>query len=124
LTVVGDRWALLVLRELDSGVHRFNDIHANTGAPRDRLASRLRELEEAGLIIRRRYSERPPRDEYVLTSAGSAIGPVLRELRIWGETYAREARVADYGSPRSASSNSTSSPSWIASAKFSEEPSR
>jgi DNA-binding HxlR family transcriptional regulator len=89
LSVVGDRWALLVLRELDSGVHRFNDIHTNTGAPRDRLATRLRELEGAGLITRRRYSERPPRDEYVLTGAGSAIGPVLRELRIWGETYAR-----------------------------------
>jgi DNA-binding HxlR family transcriptional regulator len=89
LSVVGDRWALLVLRELDSGVHRFNDIHTNTGAPRDRLASRLRELEEAGLITRRRYCERPPRDEYLLTSAGSAIGPVLRELRIWGEAYAR-----------------------------------
>lgn len=89
LSVVGDRWALLVLRELDFGVHRFNDIQANTGAPRDRLAIRLRQLEEAGLITRRRYSERPPRDEYLLTSAGSAIGPVLRELRIWGETYAR-----------------------------------
>ena len=89
LGVVGDRWTLLVLRELDSGVHRFNDIHANTGAPRDRLTTRLRELEEAGLITRRRYSEHPPRDDYLLTSAGSAIGPVLRELRIWGETYAR-----------------------------------
>ena len=89
LSVVGDRWALLVLRELRSGVHRFNDIQANTGAPRDRLATRLRELEEAGLVTRRRYSERPPRDESLLTSAGSAIGPVLRELRIWGETYAR-----------------------------------
>jgi DNA-binding HxlR family transcriptional regulator len=89
LNVVGDRWALLVLRELDSGVHRFNDIHTNTGAPRDRLATRLRELEEAGLIARRRYSERPPRDEYLLTSAGRAIRPVLRELQIWGETYAR-----------------------------------
>ena len=88
LSVVGDRWALLVLRELRFGVHRFNDIQANTGAPRDRLATRLRELEEAGLITHRRYSERPPRDEYLLTSAGNAIGPVLRELRIWGETYA------------------------------------
>jgi len=88
LGVVGDRWALLVLRELDSGVHRFNDVHTNTGAPRDRLATRLRELEQAGLITRRRYSERPQRNEYVLTRPGSAIGPVLRELRIWGETYA------------------------------------
>ena len=120
LSVVGDRWALLVLCELGYGVYQFNDIQANTGAPRDRLATRLRELEEAGLVTRRRYSERPPRDEYLLTSAGSAIGPVLRELRIWGETY---ARFADYGLRPSASSNSTCSPSWIASVKFSEAPS-
>ena len=89
LSIVGDRWALLVVRELGYGVHRFNDIQANTGAPRDRLATRLRELEEAGLITRRRYSEHPPRDEYLLTPSGSAIGPVLRELEIWGETHAR-----------------------------------
>jgi DNA-binding HxlR family transcriptional regulator len=98
LSVVGDRWALLVLRELGYGVHRFNDIQANTGAPRDRLATRLRELEEDGLITRRRYSERPPRDEYLLTSAGSAIGPVLRELRLWGETYAGSSAAATFRS--------------------------
>jgi DNA-binding HxlR family transcriptional regulator len=86
---VGDRWALLVLRELGFGVNRFNDILANTGAPRDSLATRLRELEEAGLIVRRRYNEHPPRYEYILTDAGTAIGPVLRELRTWGETYVR-----------------------------------
>ncbi len=61
LSIVGDRWALLVLRELGFGVHRFNDIQANTGAPRDSLATRLRQLEEAGLITRQRYSEHPPR---------------------------------------------------------------
>ncbi|MET8995918.1 helix-turn-helix domain-containing protein [Amycolatopsis sp. NPDC004169] len=89
LSIVGDRWALLVLRELGFGVHRFNDIQANTGAPRISLTTRLRDLEDAGLITRRRYSDHPPRDEYLLTEAGEAIGPVLRELRIWGETYAR-----------------------------------
>jgi DNA-binding HxlR family transcriptional regulator len=96
LGIVGDRWALLVLRELGFGVHRFNDIQVNTGAPRDSLATRLRQLEEAGLITRRRYSEHPPRDEYLLTDAGAALGPALNELRIWGETYARPvARGAD-----------------------------
>jgi DNA-binding HxlR family transcriptional regulator len=89
LGIVGDRWALLVLRELTFGVRRFNDIRANTGAPRDSLATRLRDLEEAGLIARRQYSEHPPRDEYFLTAAGEAMRPVLRELRIWGETYTR-----------------------------------
>jgi DNA-binding HxlR family transcriptional regulator len=89
LGVVGDRWALLVLRELSFGVGRFNDIQANTGAPRDSLTTRLRELEQAGLIARQRYSQHPPRDEYVLTDAGLAISPVLGALREWGETYAR-----------------------------------
>lgn len=89
LGLVGDRWCLLVLRELHLGAHRFSEIRANTGAPRDTLSVRLRALEDAGLIRRRRYCEHPPRDEYVLTEAGTALGPVLRELRRWGERYAR-----------------------------------
>jgi DNA-binding HxlR family transcriptional regulator len=88
LDVVGDRWSLLILRELGFGVHRFNDIRANTGAPRETLTTRLRELEESGVITRRRYNEHPPRDEYVLTDAGESISPVLTALRTWGERYA------------------------------------
>ena len=88
LDIVGDRWTLLVLRDLNRGVTRFNDLRARTGAPRDSLQARLRDLEDAGLITRRPYSEHPPRDEYLLTDAGKAIEPVLRELQTWGETYA------------------------------------
>jgi DNA-binding HxlR family transcriptional regulator len=88
LELVGDRWSLLVLREINFGVRRFNDIRRNTGAPRDTLTTRLRELEEHGVIERRRYSEHPPRDEYVLTEAGNAITPVLRSLRQWGDRFA------------------------------------
>ena len=88
LQVIGDRWALLAIRELGFGVTRFNDIQASTGAPRASLAARLRELEDAGLVERRRYNLRPPRDEYVLTAAGRDLGPVLRELRVWGEQHA------------------------------------
>ncbi len=88
LEVVGDRWSLLILRELNFGVHRFNDIRANTGAPRETLTTRLRELEDAGVIVRRQYSEHPPRDEYVLTDSGRSITPVLRALRKWGEVHA------------------------------------
>jgi DNA-binding HxlR family transcriptional regulator len=88
LGIVGDKWALLALRELAFGVSKFNDIRTRTGAPRASLAARLRSLEESGLIERRRYNEHPPRDDYVLTAAGRALGPVLRELRIWGEQYA------------------------------------
>jgi DNA-binding HxlR family transcriptional regulator len=88
LELVGDRWSLLILRELGFGVRRFNDIRVNVGAPRETLTSRLRKLEEVGVITRRRYSEHPPRDEYVLTDAGEALSPVLRSLREWGERYA------------------------------------
>jgi DNA-binding HxlR family transcriptional regulator len=88
LELVGERWSLLVLRELNLGVHRFKDIQINTGAPRETLALRLRKLEDAGLIERHRYSEHPPRDEYVLTASGREIAPVLRALRQWGERHA------------------------------------
>jgi DNA-binding HxlR family transcriptional regulator len=88
LELVGDRWALLALREIGFGVTRFNDIQVNTGAPRASLSARLRGLEAGGLIERRRYREHPPRDEYRLTEAGRDLGPVLRELRIWGERHA------------------------------------
>jgi len=98
LQLVGDRWALLAVRELGFGVTRFNDIQTRTGAPRATLAARLRELEQAGLVERRRYSARPPRDEYVLTEAGHDLGPVLRELRGWGERHASSPGVNPAGS--------------------------
>jgi DNA-binding HxlR family transcriptional regulator len=88
LELVGDRWSLLFVRELGFGVSRFTELQLNTGAPRETLTARLRKLEDVGVITRRRYSERPPRDEYELTAAGVAIGPVLRTLREWGEQWA------------------------------------
>ena len=88
LEIVGERYSFLILRELGFGVRRFNDIRHNTGAPRETLATRLRKLEEAGVIARRPYSTHPPRDEYLLTEAGEALLPVLRQLRAWGERYA------------------------------------
>lgn len=87
LDVVGERWSLLVVRELSFGVHRFRDIRTNTGAPRETLAVRLRRLEEAGIIERRRYCDRPPRDEYLLTDVGQDLAPVLTALRVWGEHH-------------------------------------
>ena len=93
LEIIGDRWSLLVLRELAFDVTRFNDIRQNTGAPRETLTARLRTLEDAGVITRRQYSAHPPRDEYLLTEAGEALVPVLRSLRKWGEQYATRLRV-------------------------------
>jgi DNA-binding HxlR family transcriptional regulator len=87
LAAVGDRWSLLIVREVTLGVHRFTEIRANTGAPREMLTSRLRKLEQVGVLRRHRYHEHPPRDEYLLTDAGEDLQPVLRALRRWGENH-------------------------------------
>ena len=93
LDVIGDRYTMLVLREIALGFGRFSDIRRHVGAPRETLTLRLRKLEEAGVIARRRYSEHPPRDEYVMTEAGRAVAPVLVELRAWGERFTTPARA-------------------------------
>jgi hypothetical protein len=67
---VGDRYSLPIVRELLYGNHRFSDLVVLVGAPRKLLSGRLRKLEKLGVIERRRYSARPPRDEYLLTGTG------------------------------------------------------
>jgi len=91
LQLVGERWALLAIREIFYGNQRFDQIVRNTGAPRDRLAARLRELEEAGVVERRAYNARPPRFEYHLTEAGHDLAPVMRALLAWGDRWAVDA---------------------------------
>lgn len=88
LELIGDRWSLLVVREIGFEVHRFDQIRTRTGAPRQMLAARLRKLEEVGVVERRKYQDRPERYEYVLTEAGRALFPVLVDLRKWGERFA------------------------------------
>jgi DNA-binding HxlR family transcriptional regulator len=90
LGILGDRWALLVVRECGYGTHRFNEIQRNTGAPRDILANRLKRLEAAGIVRREQYSEHPPRHEYLLTESGEELLPVLLALREWGERRLHE----------------------------------
>ena len=88
LEVVGERWSLLVVREVALGSHRFNEIVAGTGAPRDRIASRLATLVSAGVLEKREYAPRPPRFEYHLTDSGRALLPVLDGLLDWGRQHA------------------------------------
>lgn len=90
LQVVGEKWALLAVREIFFGNHRFEAIARNTGAPRDRLAARLRSLEHAGVVERRPYNERPLRHEYHLTEAGRDLAPVIRALLDWGDRWVHE----------------------------------
>jgi DNA-binding HxlR family transcriptional regulator len=88
LELVGERWALLVVREIALGATHFSDIVAGTGAPRDRIAARLKALESAGVVLRSPYQSAPTRYEYRLTDAGKALVPVLDALLAWGKVHA------------------------------------
>lgn len=87
LEVVGERWALLAVREVFLGTHRFDEMVRNTGAPRDTLTARLKGLVEAGVLERRLYNEHPPRYEYRLTKAGRDLYPVILSLLRWGDEH-------------------------------------
>jgi DNA-binding HxlR family transcriptional regulator len=88
LEVVGDRWSLLIVREVSFGNRRFSQIARNTGAPRDRLAARLRTLVDAGVLERHVYQDAPRREEYRLTEAGRDLAAVTGALLAWGDRWA------------------------------------
>ena len=89
LDVVGERWTMLVLRDLlREGARKFQDFEASlAGIGPNTLSARLKRLEEAGIVERRYYEKHPPRAEYVLTEKGRELGPVLRALHKWGDKY-------------------------------------
>src|ERR1700704_1369585 len=84
---VGEWWSMLILRDAFGGTTHFDDFHHSLGIAPNMLARRLAALVEAGLLERRRYSERPPRDEYVLTARGRDFRPVLWALLAWGNRH-------------------------------------
>ncbi|WP_326914710.1 winged helix-turn-helix transcriptional regulator [Sphingopyxis chilensis] len=88
-SVAGDRWNLLILREIFLGNLRFEQIQAHTGATPQILTVRLKRLEANGMVERRLYSERPPRHEYRPTAKGEAFHAVLLTLRAWGEGWCK-----------------------------------
>jgi DNA-binding HxlR family transcriptional regulator len=87
LEVVGEKWALLAIREVFLGDRRFDEMVRRIGAPRDTVAARLRALVAAGILERRQYSEHPVRYEYFLTQAGLDLYPVILTLMRWGDQY-------------------------------------
>jgi DNA-binding HxlR family transcriptional regulator len=87
LEIVGERWALLILREAFLGVKRFDQIQGNLGIARNILADRLQRLVGAGILERRRYQERPKRYEYRLTQMGLDLYPALVAIMEWGDRY-------------------------------------
>jgi DNA-binding HxlR family transcriptional regulator len=87
LEVMGDWWTPLIVRDLHLGLTRFDELATDLGISRNLLTTRLTALVERGLVERRRYSERPPRDRYHLTTAGRDLVPVLAALTAWGDKW-------------------------------------
>ena len=87
MELIGDRWALLIIRDVSLGLRRFDDLQASTGIPAATLASRLKHLAASGIVERARYQERPPRDEYRLTAKGRDLWKVNLALREWGDRW-------------------------------------
>jgi DNA-binding HxlR family transcriptional regulator len=87
LSVVGDRWTLLVLREAFLRTRRFEDFQRRLGASRAIVADRLDKLVAEGVLERRLYQERPPRHEYRLTEKGLDLYPVVASLAAWGDRW-------------------------------------
>ncbi len=90
LEVIGERWTLLILRDVFLGVRRFEDFQADLGVARNVLSARLGRLVDEGIIEKRRYQEHPTRYEYRLTEKGIDLWPVLISLVKWGDKYAAQ----------------------------------
>jgi DNA-binding HxlR family transcriptional regulator len=84
LEILADRWTILIMRDGFRGIRRFDDLRRDLGIAQPVLAERLKNLVEAGVLERRQYCDRPPRDEYRLTPMGAALSPTLVALMRWG----------------------------------------
>jgi DNA-binding HxlR family transcriptional regulator len=96
LDVIGERWTILILRDLVRfGPRKFQDFEQSLSriSP-NTLSARLKRLEDAGIVERRFYEQHPPRAEYVLTEKGNELRPVLRALLEWGQRHTRFAAPA------------------------------
>ena len=88
LMLIGDKWKVLILRDLMPGTKRFGEWKKSIGSVSQKvLTAQLRDMEEKGLVSRKVYAEVPPRVEYSLTELGKSLCPVLDALREWGENY-------------------------------------
>jgi DNA-binding HxlR family transcriptional regulator len=90
LEIVGERWTLLIVRDVFLGLRRFDELQENLGIARNVLTDRLNRLVEEGILERTPYSERPLRYEYRLTEKGLELRVALTALRQWGDKYLSE----------------------------------
>ena len=96
--LIGDKWKVLILRELLSGTKRFGELKKAIGAVTQKvLTAQLRNMEASGLLTRKVYAEVPPRVEYTLTETGYSLKPILDSMVVWGQDYQRKNAAADGG---------------------------
>ena len=88
LMLIGDKWKVLILRDLMDGTKRFGELKKSIGTVSQKvLTAQLRDMEEKGLLTRKVYAEVPPRVEYTLTETGYSVKPVLDAMADWGTDY-------------------------------------
>lgn len=88
LTMISDKWKVLILRDLMTGTKRFGELKKSIGSVSQKvLTAQLRQMEASGLVSRKVYAEVPPRVEYTLTDLGRSLQPILIAMHAWGEAY-------------------------------------
>lgn len=93
LTLISDKWKVLILRDLMPGTKRFGELKKSIGHVSQKvLTSQLRQMEESGLLTRKVYAEVPPRVEYTLTGLGCSLKPIMDAMWTWGEQYQEQVR--------------------------------
>ena len=91
LTLISDKWKVLILRDLLTGTKRFGELRKSIGTVSQKvLTSQLRQMEESGLLARKVYAEVPPRVEYTLTELGYSLKPIMDAMWAWGENYKKQ----------------------------------
>ncbi|WP_352402509.1 winged helix-turn-helix transcriptional regulator [Synergistes jonesii] len=94
LVLIGNKWKVLILRDLILGTKRFGELRKSLGGVSQKvLTTQLRDMEEKGLVSRKIYAEVPPRVEYSLTGLGASLKPVLDAMWEWGEMYKKSIAV-------------------------------
>ena len=93
LMLIGDKWKVLILRDLMDGTKRFGELKKSIGHVSQKvLTAQLRNMEDKGLLTRKVYAEVPPRVEYTLTDIGYSLKPILDSMVVWGTDYQQKAR--------------------------------
>ena len=96
LILIGDKWKVLILRDLLQGTRRFGELKKSIGSVSQKvLIAKLRDMEENGLVHREVYAEVPPKVEYSLTELGQSLRPILDAMWKWGEEYKKEQPGAE-----------------------------